>query len=186
MADLKSRFRTNYFRISPDKNDTFMSIMKNANITEANNMLWTRPGAALPPAYAFGSENGDLSNLIDGIYLLRKKYPDCPAPGISESYGKYNNRLENWAKTHDINLDAYQTDKAMENAVSEFLGDLQDTIAENEAIVIQTISYENLKYLWADAMIITRNGKRYVSLDEVINEELEKRIQKPYKINLYN
>ena len=161
MADMISRFRTNYFHVTDERR--FLKLMAAAGFQ--NSRLWQDEDTG---AWGFGSANGDLDDCTSSAVLILKDHPDAELPPRNNltDYA-YEQALRAWCVEHDIDPDVLDYSEPDEKA-DALIELLQQLLRDDDAIIIETINYEKLRYLHADAVIVTKTEKSYVTLNQAI------------------
>ncbi len=186
MADLAFRFRTNYFHVMDVP--AFLRLMRTADFTLENSKLWLARGPKGDAVYAFGSEEGILSDCTDNAVILLSKYgyrEDFPIRDNDEKWSEYNSRLSEWCKANEIDFGACEYAE-YDEASKSLIEQLQKLLPMDDLIVITEIGCQKLQYLWGDVQVITRTDVQYVSLESAARDMCEKMMESQNRTKVDN
>lgn len=166
-------YRTNYFRVKNPK--AFCKLMTRAIYSSNDMRLREETNENKARRFSFRG--------LGGFGLE-------PKPG-DPLYIDYEQELDLEAEADRLNAamknrPAYLSGKAWSEEDFEacrwetnFLESLADHVAEGDACILMTIGRKDLSYLAGNATIVTSNGVRTISLDQLAIEEAQKELCNP-------
>ena len=154
MSTFIGRFRTNHFRVRDPR--AFRKLMSAAGFAENSpyNPFWTSIDSKGRACYAFGSMKGPTSEVIDPYFHIILEHPEFPRfnhqKGCRDLTGFKRGTFPGaWLESHGLK----EPDPS--ETFMDFCRALQPIVAEDDAVVIIEAGYEKLRYVGADATIIT-------------------------------
>lgn len=180
MSTLKTRFRTNYFRVRDDA--AFKKLIDAAGFSERSEYatLWSTTDELGRAAYAFGSASLPSSEAIDAYFKVILAHPNFPR--IDHKYGGRATMtffsVADFLKDHGLR----EPDPA--DTFPDFCRELQKVVAPDDAVVIVEAGYEKLRYVGADATIITPKAVVPVTFSDYIARCLRALVDKNYETRL--
>lgn len=154
MANYMGTTRTNYFRVNDE--EKFRETVSRIETYDGDDIyVFTEKGKDGTMLYGFGT--------YSAVAGLR------PARAVCDDVDEcWEDDDDCWDEPNPE--DAYRA--------------LQEVVADNDAIVVEEVGYEKLRYVWASAVIITKAGIKYISMKQLIEEEVRKELgQDAYVLN---
>ena len=187
MSSWKSSFRTNYFTVTDE--DRFLRICYAAGFPRIvgndrdprEKYIWCQTDKHGVKRYGFGCSYDNLEGLVSPMFKHRLELDDYPGKREDGSFDEDiaregSEEFEEYVRTHDIEED--------EMADYSFCEALQEIIPDEEAVVIMEAGIEGLRYVGADAWIITNDDIDTTSLELAIKDILQRKFGEKFETQL--
>lgn len=151
MSTYHGRFRTNYFHV------TDMEKFKNIMSRVVANVFF-EVFSRSPHSPQKSTDVADVSVGFGG---------GCALLGVVNTTQREINDSFQCQPIEQAGWDESSQEADFDQMVSE----LQDILPDNEAIIIMSSGYENLRYMVGEALIITNNNCKHISVSDVAKTE---------------